>query len=310
MRSKSRTTGSFGLQWHTASLIQYFNIHFVWDLTSSGGMHMCSRIGEGRLLLYYNCKFTMCGSTHIVFEASRGGHIEFQNYTDGEYNDYALSYDKADYLGRGYPCPAIEFDFVGKNGASGNAFYCNYFLSADTSASIRMPEYGPHTLNHGISGPYQTFLNRFHFCSNKFTIGSNRSFVSLEGACTLDMHANFTRSSGVTMSSTQFPAWLTASGFNTVALRDGTHPDGTSYTNYPGNTLHATDSNGQELNQYGAVAVKNVDYRMTTTLNPTVNLASTARWYARNSTTNNKILQVRNLGSYYGSIPSSSGNYK
>lgn len=315
------TTGSNVMYWHTATRTTYYHCHFVCDATKSSGLHAIFRAGnQGQDLEFYSCKFTFCGGTHIGFEASRGATLEFDHLNDGSYNSYLESWNKVNPSDKQFPSPCAEFDFVKKDNTwvtgDGDAMYFNYFFAGDNGGTIRIPEYGPNTLNHTLGGPTQYTLTRFHFASSDFKIG--RSVFSFESNCLLDMHCNWTQSNNLTMTSTQFPAFVTANAYNSLQLRNAREADNVDYYSYPGARFHAQSESGgvtADYNQFGAIAKVDIDYKSTidftnSVYDPSLNLRKFVKWYAKSSTNStNKVLITSNLTNYWEQIPRAIGNF-
>lgn len=313
------------MYWHTASRTTYHHCHFVCDVTKSSGLHAIFRAGgKGQDLKFYSCKFTFSGACHIGFEASRGGTIEFDALSDGSVNSYLESWNNVNPLDKLFPHPCAEFDFVKKDNtwvntqgsSAGKAMHFTYFLAGDNGATIRIPEYGPNTLNYALGGPTQYSLVRFHFASSDFGIG--RSVVSFESNCLLDMHANWTQSNNLTMTSIQFPAFVTANAYNSLQIRNGREADGVDYYSYPGARFHSQSESGgvvAEYNQFGAIAQNGIDYKSTidftnNVYDPSMNLRKFVKWYAKSSTSStNKGLITSNLTNYWEQIPRANGNF-
>ena len=315
------TVGSNVMYWHTASRTTYHHCHFVCDVTKSGGLHAVFRAGgQGQDLKFYTCKFTFCGGTHIGFEASRGATLEFDHLTDGSYSNYLESWNRVNPLDKQFPAPCAEFDFVKKDNTwvtgDGDAMYFTYFFAGDNGGTIRIPEYGPSTLNHTLGGPTQYTLVRFHFASSDFKIG--RSVFSFESNCLLDMHANWTQTNNLNMTTTQFPAFVTANAYNSLQIRNGREADNVDYYSYPGGRFHSQSESGgvtAEYNQFGAIAKVDIDYKSTidftnSVYDPSLNLRKFVKWYAKSSTNStNKVLITSNLTNYWEQIPRASGNF-
>lgn len=319
------TVGSNVMYWHTATRTTYHHCHFVCDVTKSGGLHAIFRAGgRGQDVKFYSCKFTFSGACHAGFEASRGATLEFDHLSDGSYNSYLESWNRVNPLDKQFPSPCAEFDFVKKDntwvntlGTSvGKAMHFTYFLAADNGATIRMPEYGPNTLNHTLGGPTQYTLLRFHFASSDFGIG--RSVFSVESNCLIDMHANWTQSNNLTMTTTQFPAFVTANAYNSLQIRNGREADGVDYYSYPGGRFHSQSESGgvtAEYNQFGAIAKVDIDYKSTidftnSVYDPSLNLRKFVKWHAKSSTSpTSKSMITSNLTNYWEQIPRANGNF-
>ena len=81
--------------------------------------------------------------------------------SDGSYNSYLESWNQVNPLDKQFPSACAEFDFVKKDNTwvtgDGDAMYFTYFLAGDNGATIRIPEYGPNTLNlHCLAGQLYT----------------------------------------------------------------------------------------------------------------------------------------------------------
>jgi len=265
--------------WFNAININFSFIHFIFDLDDNRAIHAGFRSHKLCTLNLVGCKFSVRGSCHKLFDASRGGVIEINNISDTD----------LDPLNKGFWAPAFEIDLgpraaaaTGGDGVIGDNFYCDYFFGADTGAVFRFPEYGPHIPWDG--DPNTTFHSRIHFASNRLDCNS---FFSLEANCVVDVIALFTMSTGLSFSATNVPYFLRAGAFNSITLRDGTHIKGTISNgwaevanSFPGNEL------ANPTNQLGGTSTAGQDYIMINNLSPDNALLTTYKGETNGNLTN------------------------
>ena len=275
--------------WLNSKSILFSLVNLVFDLDDSGGVHAVIRSHNSCTLNLIGCKINARGSTHCLIEASRGATIQVQNYSDGPASTLL------DPLEKGFWAPALELDFGPRKVASsegvgtvGDNFYCDYLFQADTGGVFRFPEYLPHAPWAG--NPMTWFQSRIHFCSNKITVG--RAVLSLLSNCVVDIIGLFTAANGLSFTSTNFPYFLRASAFNSVATRNGSHMVGTIAD---GRAEIANSIPGEVLanptTQLGGTTVQGQDYVMANNITPTLNLLATYKGRdALGNTTNGDIV--------------------
>ena len=120
------------------------------------------------------------------------------------------------------------------------------------------------------------------------------------------------------MTTTQFPAFVTANAYNSLQIRNGREADNVDYYSYPGGRFHSQSESGgvtAEYNQFGAIAKVDIDYKSTidftnSVYDPSLNLRKFVKWYAKSSTNStNKVLITSNLTNYWEQIPRANGNF-
>jgi hypothetical protein len=248
--------------------INFYFIHFIFDLDDNIGLHAAIRSHKACHLSLYGCKLSARGGCYKFFDASRGGIVEIGNLADHD----------LDPLNKEFWAPALEIDIgprksdaTGGDRVAGDNFYCDYFFGADTGAVFRFPEYGPHIpWNNAF---LTVFQSRIHFASNRLDCNS---FFSLESNCVVDITALFTMSTNLSFSASNIPYFLRAAAFNSVTLRNGYHMKGTVSggwaelaNSFPGNEL------ANPTTQLGGTSTAGQDYIMTNDISPDNNLLTT-----------------------------------
>ena len=274
LKAKSDTNNSTGyvLMWFNAYRVEFSFLNFILDLDDNHALHAVFRSHNECNLKFIGCKISARGSAHKLFEASRGGTLEVQNYSDTD----------LDPLSKDFWAPALELDFgprkenaTSGSGLVGDDFYCDYFIGADTGGVIRFPEYAPYAPWEGAF--LTNFQSRIHFASDKFKCDS---FLSLESNCIVDIIAIFTMSDILSFAPGDIPYFLRAAAFNSVTVRNGQHMKGTlvniggtdyaEFANsFPGSAL------ANPTNQVGGTSTAGQDYIMTNNISPISNLLST-----------------------------------
>lgn len=228
--------------WFNSRSENIWGIHFALDCEDHTGLHSIFRSSgvQGNITRFYSCKCTFRGSTHLIFESSRGGNIEFHNFED--------SISRVDPLGKGFYMPCFEFQVERKEDNS--LSYSEALFGADSAGSIRIVEYSG-TAFHSSNTRWQ---NRFHFSKpQNYTLGK---LILLESASLFEINSSFSADAGDTNNIVYSKGYIFhAFGFNTFIFNGTTYEDATQ-----ANFGFVADINNDDLVLFNPGSLEGTDY--------------------------------------------------
>lgn len=229
--------------WFNSQNENIWGIHFALDCEDHSGLHSIFRSSgtEGNTLRFYSCKCSFRGSTFLMFDPTRGGNIEFQNFSDSvDYVDTATP-------AKGFYMPSFEFYSSPKS--DGTASYTDIFFGGEAASAIRIVEYaGTSFLSNG-----SRWQNRFHFSGPQdYSLGQ---LGFLESSSLFAMNTNFSADSNGGFINYSNNYIFSAFGFNTFSFAGTIWPNG---DNIPFGFV--ADTSKTDLTLFSPTKTEGVDY--------------------------------------------------